>query len=181
MTGWFHQRFLAAPKMRSKPKSQCGNTFIPCAPEHEPPPRHTSFLFLEEHKCWERNSFWGSGGEMSMSWHCTSARASKRKDSARERHWSRARLLLYWPSVPCREILIFFCQQALTKISLSIWPIMKEVSKTSVSRHECSIFFSGEKPPSSLLRVCTRCAQGRGAAKHSAVLKDIQMWHLKLV
>lgn len=74
----------------------------------------------------------------------------KRKDSARERHWRRARLLLYGLSVPTqgeRQILIFFCQQALTKISLSIWPIMKEVSKTSVSRHECPIFFSGEKNP----------------------------------
>lgn len=59
-----------------------------------------------------------------------------------ERHWSRAMLLLYWPSVPVpgeRQIRIFFCQQALTKINLSIWPIMKEVSKTkvtSISRHE---------------------------------------------
>lgn len=69
----------------------------------------------------------------------------------------------------CQEgqIRIFSCQQALTEINLSIWLIMKEVSKTkvtSISRHEWSIFFSsGEKNPSILLRVCKgigqRCCQ----------------------
>lgn len=39
MTRWFHQRFPATPKMRGKLRSQCGNMFIPCAPEHDLPPR----------------------------------------------------------------------------------------------------------------------------------------------
>lgn len=84
-----------------------------------------------------------------------------------ERHCSRAMSLhVTVPEWGQRQIWIFFCQQTLTKINLSIWPLMKQASKTkvtSVSRHEPSIFFIfGEKNPSSLLRVRTRmCTEQR--------------------
>lgn len=153
MTGWFHQRF--PPKNEKKAQELVWEhvyTMYTCAWAASQAGSACTLFFQKNTSA--ENETVSEAGEGKHP--CLGTAHLQEQGKHCERHCSRAMLLHV--TVPLwgeRQIWIFFCRQALTKINLSIWPIMKEASKTkvtSVSRQEPSVFFiTGEKTQAACL------------------------------
>lgn len=158
MTGWFHQGFLAAPKNEKQAQESVWEHVRPmCTWAWAASQAGSGFTLLSSSL--KNTSADKEIVSEAVEGKCPCLGTAHLQEQAKhcERHCSRAMLLLYGPlSHARRQIRVFFCQQALTEINLSISPVMKEV--TSVSRHEQSIFRSGEKTQAACLEG-QRCCQ----------------------